>query len=134
MKKIVTFDFDKTLTRKDVQDFYKELTNLGVDCYILTYRYDKLHFHFYGNVYEPLDNQDLYDIIDSIGCCRSKVIFTNCKDKSEYLNSCNSVFLHIDDDYRVMLDLTKNSKVIPIQVRSSSYRKKVKKLLNLKLK
>lgn len=131
MRKVVTFDFDKTLTRKDVQEFYKELCSLGVECYVLTYRYDKLHFHLYGGIYEPDKNQDVYDLLDEIGCCRSNVIFTNCKAKSEYLNSCNSVAIHIDDDYRVMADLTHNSKVIPIQVRSSSYKQKVRRLLKL---
>jgi len=45
--KIVTFDFDSTLSQKIVQDFAKSLMLKGVDVYVLTSRYDELHRHRY---------------------------------------------------------------------------------------
>ena len=126
----ITVDFDKTLTRKDVQEFIKYLKSLGVEVHVLTYRYDSAHYYLYGDLYpETVNNHDLWDICESLDLHRN-VIFTNCKPKSEYLNSVGNILLHIDDDKRVMNDLIQNSKTLPIQVRSSSYKKKVLKLIN----
>lgn len=127
----IAIDFDKTLTRLDVQEFVQELISKGVDVYILTFRYDNANFHKYEGKYKPYDNIDLWDIVERLGLSR-KVIFTNCNPKSEYLNMTGDFKLLLDDDYRVMRDLTYNSKVIPIQVNSPSYKKKIKKILNLK--
>lgn len=125
----ITIDFDKTLTRKDVQDFVRELIDFGVEIHILTYRYDSLHYHKYGDLYpETVNNHDLWDIAEELGLHRN-VVFTNCTPKSQYLNSCGGIILHLDDDERVMNDLKNNSKVIPIQVNSSSYKKKIWRIM-----
>jgi len=42
-KKIVTFDFDATLSRPDVQEYAKELIEKGIDVWVVTARYDDLH-------------------------------------------------------------------------------------------
>ena len=36
----VSFDFDGTLSRKDVQNFAKSLVNTGYDVWIVTSRFD----------------------------------------------------------------------------------------------
>lgn len=126
----IAIDFDKTLTRSDVQEFVLELIEKGIDIYILTYRYDNANFYKYEGKYQPYDNIDLWEFVERLGLSR-KVIFTNCQPKSEYLNMTNDFVLLLDDDYRVMSDLTHNSKVLPIQVNSPSYKKKIKKILGL---
>lgn len=126
----IAIDFDKTLTRLDVQEFVQELISKGVDVYVLTYRYDNANFYKYNGIYQPYDNIDLWEVVERLGLSR-KVIFTNCQPKSEYLNMTGDFKLLLDDDYRVMKDLTHNSKVIPIQVNSPSYKKKINKILEL---
>lgn len=41
-ERIVTFDFDNTLTRPDVREYAKELMDRGFDVFIVTARYDDL--------------------------------------------------------------------------------------------
>lgn len=61
MKHIVTFDFDSTLSRQDVQDYATSLIKKGFDVWVLTSRYDELHKHRYRH--NPT-NEDLYYIMD----------------------------------------------------------------------
>lgn len=127
----ITVDFDGTLTRPHVQEFIKYLKEKGVEIHILTFRYDSAHYYKYGDLYpETINNHDLWDLAEELGLNRN-VIFTNCVVKSEYLNSVGNVVLHIDDDYRVMEDLKHNSKVIPIMVKNSTYKNKVKRILGI---
>lgn len=114
----IAVDFDGTLTRLDVQDFISDLMCKGVDVYVLTFRY------------EPYDNADLWEVVERLGLSR-KVIFTNGNPKSEYLNMTGDFKLLLDDDYRVMSDLTHNSKVLPIQVNSPEYKKKIIRILGI---
>ena len=44
---LVTFDFDGTLSRNDVQEYALELMSKGVDVWVVTSRYDELHKHRY---------------------------------------------------------------------------------------
>lgn len=118
----IAVDFDGTLTRLDVQDFISDLMCKDIDIYALTFRYEDEH--------QPYDNADLWEVVERLGLGR-KVIFTNGNPKSEYLNMTGDFKLLLDDDYRVMSDLTHNSKVLPIQVNSPSYKKKIIKILGL---
>ena len=69
-KIIVTFDFDGTLSRKDVQEYAIELMKKRIDVWVLTTRYDELHKHRY----EPNPtNDDLWEVIYSLNIPRWKV-------------------------------------------------------------
>lgn len=94
MNTIVTFDFDGTLSRTDVQEYFKELVSRGIDCWVLTSRYDELHKHRYPK--NPT-NDDLWKVIDELNIPRWKVRFTNMELKAYYLESTDVIF-HIDDD------------------------------------
>lgn len=131
MKEInISIDYDKTLTRDDVFQLIFDIINYtNINVYVLTYRYDDLHQHHYDSIYGETGNEDLWERVDSLGLCRSKVIFTNCKPKSEYLNSCKNVLFHLDDDKRVMEDITRNCKyTFPIQLNSPKF---VEKMANI---
>ena len=56
----VSFDFDSTLSRKDVQKFAKELIDKGIDVHIVTSR----------SSFKQLDeegyNDDLYEVADNL--------------------------------------------------------------------
>lgn len=93
-KKIVSFDFDGTLSRKDVQEYAKELLNRGIDVWVVTARYDDLHRHMYSS--NP-SNEDLWKIVDELNIPRWKVRFTCMESKSEYLENTR-VAWHLDND------------------------------------
>lgn len=90
---IVTFDYDGTLTQEKVQVFAKFLMDIGVDVYVLTYRYNDLHAHKWK---QNPTNEDMYKVTDAIGIPRHKIMFTNFTDKHHFLKD-TFVALHIDD-------------------------------------
>lgn len=127
----ITVDFDKTFTEPNVRDFIKSLIEYGVEVHILTYRYDSAHYYKYGDLYpETVNNHDLWDLCEKYNLHRN-VIFTNCRPKSEYLNSVGNIVLHIDDDDRVIDDLRKNSKTIPVDVKKDNWEIEVLNLLGV---
>ena len=96
MKKI-SFDFDSTLSREDVQEFASELINLGFDVWVVTSRFsdeigEKNNWHW-----TKKNNQELYDICNKLNIPRENIIFTNMVDKIEFLKDKGFLF-HVDDD------------------------------------
>lgn len=98
MGKIVTVDFDSTLSRKDVQEYVKGLVNKGIDVWVVTSRYDELKAPRWVNVHENYTyNQDLWGVVDRLGIPRWKVRFTCMKSKADYLTGTRVIW-HLDDD------------------------------------
>lgn len=127
MTKIVTFDFDNTLSRKDVQAFAQQLIKKGIDVWVLTSRYDELHKHKY-----PLNpqNNDLYKVINKLGIPKCKVRFTCMRDKAEYLFGTNVIW-HLDDEHIQLNKINKETNTKGISVNSPSYIGKCNKLLGI---
>lgn len=127
MKKKVSFDFDGTLDRKDVQDFLKEMQGLGADVYVCTFRTREYNDALHKIVDKSQEcNHDLFKVTDELGIPRSKIIFTEMEEKSEHLD--DSFIWHLDDDWTVLNDLQRNSKVKGIDVLKSSYKNKCLRL------
>lgn len=124
---IVTFDFDSTLSRKDVQDYAKSLINKGIEVWVLTSRYDELHKHRY--TLNPT-NEDLYNVTDSLGIPRSKIRFQCMRPKAEYLFNTNVIW-HLDDDYIEVNEINKETDTVGISVIGSSWKQNCNKLLGL---
>lgn len=92
----VSFDFDLTLSRPDVQEFAKELVKKGVEVWIVTSRFDNESNNYQHNKPTKL-NQKLFDIADNCGIKRENIKFTNMCDKIEFLEGKNFLF-HLDDN------------------------------------
>lgn len=120
MKNKVSFDYDLTLSRKDVQLFYKRMVELGADVYVCTFRTKEYNDAIYkvANKTHPA-NSDLFEVTDALGISRDKIIFTEMEDKSKFLT--DDFVWHLDDDWYVLNDLQRNSKVHGIDVNKSSY-------------
>lgn len=103
----VSFDFDGTLTRHDVQQYAMDLINLGFEVYICTSRFSP------DNAPSKEFNDDLFKISDEIGIKRDNIIFTNYADKSEFLKD-NGFIFHLDDDNIELLFIKNDTDVIPI--------------------
>jgi hypothetical protein len=127
MKQIVTFDFDNTLSRKDVQDYARSLLSKGIEVWILTSRYDDLHRHKYLH---KGTNDDLYSVAYELGIPKEKIRFTCMHNKSEYLHGTNVIW-HLDDDYIELNAINRETSVKGISVIGFSYKQKCNKLLNL---
>ena len=93
----VSFDFDSTLSRKDVQEFAKELVNEGHEVWIVTSRFDdesamKKNWHWIKG-----QNQKLFDVAEDCGIKKENIHFTCMESKSIFIKNKGFVF-HIDDD------------------------------------
>ena len=90
----VSFDFDGTLSRTDVQIYAKSLIDNGIDVWICTSRLEPSKAH------REDWNDDLFLVSDKLKIPREKIIFTNLTDKSQILKDHNFIW-HLDDYYIV---------------------------------
>ena len=95
--KKVSFDFDSTLSRVDVQEFAKDLVNRGFHVWIVTSRCDTESALAKGWHWIKRQNQELYDVATECGIKKENIIFTEFVDKIEFLKDKNFLF-HLDDD------------------------------------
>jgi len=93
----VSFDFDSTLSRKDVQEFATELVNKGIEVWIVTARIDNETGKKNGWPWIEKQNQKLFDIAQSCGIKSENIKFTSMVDKIDFLKDKNFIF-HLDDD------------------------------------
>jgi hypothetical protein len=97
----VSFDFDSTLDRKDVQQFAKTLINDGIEVWIITSRisieYAKSNLDQFTINRVDKANHKLFRVADNLGIKREHIHFTNTQFKSDFLSNKNFIF-HLDDD------------------------------------
>lgn len=104
----VSFDFDNTLSRADVQEFAKILIEDGLDVWICTSRLcpEKAPNNEW--------NDDLFKVANELGIPNSKVIFTNYEDKAKYLT--DDFILHLDDDWNELNEINRQRKTVGVSV------------------
>lgn len=134
MKPQVSFDFDNTLSRKDVQDYAKSLINKGFEVWILTSRYKKCNdYPWYKPSLHENCHQDIFNVMEELNLPEERLIFTNMQDKADTILAFdwfNPVW-HLDDDYIELNIIHKKTKCRAFSVVSSSYKKKCNKALGL---
>jgi len=105
----ISFDFDSTLSRHDVQRFAKELVQQGHEVWIVTSRISNEQSKIeYSNNY-TLDriyksNKKLFRVADNVGIPRSNIQFMNFQLKSEFITDKGFAF-HLDDDPDELFDI-----------------------------
>ncbi|MCC6275660.1 MAG: hypothetical protein IT569_07370 [Leptospiraceae bacterium] len=95
----VSFDFDETLSRPDVQEFARELLNDGFDVWVVTMRFvsrEEMVKYHNDEKKEWEGNEDLFLVTRNLGIPDEKVVFTNYQWKSEFLKGKGFVW-HLDD-------------------------------------
>ena len=131
----VSFDFDSTLDRKDVQSFAKELVIDGHEVWIVTTRVSDEMANNY-----PIDfknrvlkaNRKLFRVADNIGIKRNNIIFTGFVNKIEFIKGNNFIF-HLDDDPDELMKIFNNPDPCkPINVGHFEWESDCRKILNLK--
>lgn len=90
----VSFDFDGTLSRPDIQEYAKGLIEQEINVIVTTSRYDEKNKHLY-----PVNptNEDLYAVTDKLGISRDKIHFMNMGLKADFLKDTDVIW-HLDDD------------------------------------
>lgn len=100
----VSFSFDGTLSRPDVQAYAKELIEDGVfEVVVITSRFDDENA--YKHNANPT-NEDLYEVTDEVGIKRENIYFTNMEDKVNYLQ--DDITWHLDDDEHELSEIYKS--------------------------
>ena len=140
----VSFDFDGTLEREDVQEYAKTLIKLGIEVWVVTTRYDSNHQHKYFKVYpEELwakisgnttgdPNFGLWGVIEKLGIPRHHVRFTCMDYKYKYLDGTKFLW-HLDDNPEEFSQAKSNNLKVPmIQVESNTWMEKCDKIIRIK--
>ena len=109
----VSFDYDKTISRRDVQDYALYLKSKGIEVSILTSR-------------PEYKIQEVYDLADELGI--ENVRYTNYESKSLFLDGYD---LHIDDDDKELKYIEHYSTCEGINVNMSNWREITNELLNI---
>jgi hypothetical protein len=136
MNNQVSFDFDSTLSRNDVQDYAQSLINKGFEVWILTSRFEDCYQYPWYRGREEHCHQDLYTIANKLGIPPERIIFTNMADKADTIlerDDFNPIW-HLDDDYIELNVIHKKTNTKAFSVVSSSYKKKCNKLLEINKK
>ena len=107
----VSFDFDKTLSEKEVQDFAKQLTDLNVEIWIVTRRYDCIDKYSekeiaqWGIVDLVKEHQDLFDIAFDLNIPIEHIVFMNNRSKTEFFIENQDFLWHLDDNYGELTEI-----------------------------
>jgi len=83
----ISFDFDGTLSRSDVQQFVLEIKKLGHRVLIITNRKSNK------------SNSDLYAVADRLGIKRHNIFFCEMLGKHRFITPGLQIALHADDDW-----------------------------------
>lgn len=118
----VSFDFDGTISRKDVQDFAKELIGKGIDVWIVTSRITTESALEKGWYWIEKQNDELYKVAESVGVVKDKIVFTEHIDKIVFLKDKGFEFHLDDDEHELILIFESDEKCIPLNVNHSNWR------------
>lgn len=129
----VSFDFDGTLSRKDVQEFAKNLVQSGYEVWIVTSRVATEPALEKGWYWIERQNQELYDVAENVGIKKENIIFTEFVDKIQFLKGKDFLF-HIDDDVDELIAILSskdNCKVVNVE--HSEWKETCKEILQKNL-
>ena len=112
----VSFDFDSTLSRKDVQQFAKSLVDKGHEVWIITSRFDDETILEKGFIHAKDQNKILFEVADDCGIKRENIKFTCMESKSKFIKNKEFAFHLDDDDIELMDILEMKDKCKPINV------------------
>ena len=114
----VSFDFDATLSRHDVQVYASNLVDEGHEVWIVTSRwdFDNLDKRWKSKKDgEPWRHQDLFQVAEWCGIGKERIHFTNQVKKVKFLEDNDFIF-HVDDEFSELIEIMKNGKVESINV------------------
>jgi hypothetical protein len=133
MKKKVSFDYDATLSRKDVQEFAKELVEQGFDVWIVTSRTSTEDIVARNWTWCLNQNEIVFEVAEECGIPKENIVFTDHTDKVNFLKG-KDFLLHLDDDVDELMEILRSGdKCNPLNVNSLSWKENCIETLNKKL-
>jgi len=129
----VSFDFDNTLSIRDVQRFAKELVAEGHEVWIVTSRVSDEMANDY-----PVDfknrvltsNRKLFRVADNVGINREHIIFCNFAVKLASIAGQGFAF-HLDDDSDELMEIfVSTDECKPINVDHSEWEMDCRNIIN----
>ena len=127
----VSFDYDATLSRKDVHEFAKKLVSRGIEVWIVTSRFDDETAKEKAWWWIKDQNNNLFEVADECGIRRENIKFTNMESKSIFLKDKAFTF-HLDDDYIELLDILESGdKCLPVNVDHFEWKETCLNVLNM---
>jgi len=120
----ISVDFDKTLSKNNVQNYVKKLLKEGIEVWVTTARFDddmvKIH--------SPHHNNDrLWEVVNKLGIPHERVYFTNMDLKADYLDNQDFIF-HLDDD-AIELEFIEKTNIVGVNVQDPNYQQICDKLI-----
>lgn len=100
----ISFDFDSTLTRPDVQEFAKQCIESGHEVWLVTSRQDTESALQRGHHWVEHQNNQLFEVAEQVGIDANRIVFTSHQPKIEFLAG-KEFAIHIDDDIEELLDI-----------------------------
>ena len=117
----LSFDFDNTISRKDVQEFTKRLIDDGHEVWIVTSRFDDVEGLTNNWNWIPTQNLKLFKVAQELGIPESRIKFTNMIPKIDFLLGKGFAF-HLDDDESELFDILESKdECKPINVGHSDW-------------
>ena len=114
----VSFDFDQTLSREDVQAYAKELIERGVNVWICTSRYRQERVEGFNN--------DIFKVAAKLGINPDMIVFTDAEEKGEYLEELwdgkVAILWHLDDCNHELNNIHDNCYTYPVDVKEKDWK------------
>jgi hypothetical protein len=130
----VSFDFDSTLSRKNVQRFAKELVAAGHEVWIVTSRVSDEMANNYPTEFKNRvlkENRKLFRVADNVGIKRNHIIFTGFVNKIEFIKGKDFIF-HLDDDLDELMEIfSSKDPCKPINVEHSEWEMDCRELIEI---
>lgn len=120
----ISFDFDETLDRDDVQEFAKELILAGHELHIVTSRSNSE-----GLIWKGWNN-DLFKVIDSLKIPRENIHFVNFEDKYLFFQRNPGFVFHLDDSWMEVDFINKYKPTTGVNVTRQGWKEECQKLIN----
>jgi len=126
----VSFDFDSTLDRNDVQQFAKELIADEHEVWIITSRHSDESAKSKSWWWVLNQNKNLFDVANKCGIREEHIHFTNGVDKVNFIKGKGFAF-HLDDDIdELILILDNSDPCVPLHVDHFEWKENCLEVLN----
>lgn len=110
----VSFDYDETLDREDVQEYCRELQSKGIDVYVTTSRCDEKYF-------PQTSNRDMFETLNKLDIPKDNLFLCNYYDKYEIIGDMEFVW-HLDDSQDEIDLLNEHTDVKGIDVKKGDWK------------
>ena len=125
----VSFDFDGTLRRLDVQQYAKSLVEDGHEVWIVTTRTTTEDIIARGWHWSKDQNIILFEIAEACGILKEHIVFTDHQDKIHFLKGKGFAF-HLDDDVDELMKIVEGQDPCrPVNVEHFEWKESCNKII-----